>query len=146
MNEIRASIELIRRHEGYRKYPYKDTVNKLTIGYGTNLEDRGLSVKEAVALMETDVYRLGEALDEQFFFQGLSDARKAVIIDMAYNLGLKGLYGFKRMIRALEEKNYGLAAKEMMDSKWAGQVRVRSVELSQIMLTDEIPEAVAKLL
>jgi hypothetical protein len=33
-----ARVQLI-RHEGFRSKPYRDTVGKLTIGYGTNLQD-----------------------------------------------------------------------------------------------------------
>ena len=55
LNKLR---DMLKRHEGKRRYPYRCTAGKLTIAYGRNLEDKGLSVKE----ME---YILGKGLSDK---------------------------------------------------------------------------------
>ena len=52
---------------------------------------------------------------------------------MAFNLGETRLRGFRKMWAALEEGNYATAAAEMLDSKWATQVKGRARDLAQLM-------------
>ena len=137
MNIVKLARGLIIQHEGFWSHPYRDTVGKLTIGYGTNLEDRGISRAEALELLDNDIHRLIRDLYGYPWFLSLSEPRRAVIIDMAYNLGLHGLLGFRRMIAAIELKMWEEAGKEMMDSKWAHQVGRRAETLRDIMVSGE---------
>ena len=132
-----ATINQIKRHEGLRLHPYKCTAGKLTIGYGRNLEDKGISASEAEEMLLTDMCEVEERLFGEGLFSGLNDARKAVLINMGYQLGVSGLFKFKRMIAALDRKEYELAAKEMLNSRWAMQTPNRAKELSDQMLTGE---------
>ncbi len=59
--------------------------------------------------------------------------RAEVLIDMAYNLGVGGLLGFKRALAAVEAGDFPAAAAHMMDSRWAAQVGRRAVELAGLM-------------
>lgn len=59
--------------------------------------------------------------------------KQEVIINMLYNLGLKKFSGFKKMIKAIKERNWKEAAKEMINSKWCKQVVNRCHELSEKM-------------
>jgi lysozyme len=47
----------LQRHEGLRLRlrAYRDTVGKLTIGYGRNLDDRGISEDEAGFMLDNDI-------------------------------------------------------------------------------------------
>jgi hypothetical protein len=47
--------ELLSRFEGLRLKPYRDTVGKLTIGFGRNLEEKGISQLEAEFLLYQDI-------------------------------------------------------------------------------------------
>ena len=77
--------DLIRRHEGLRLRPYHCTANRLTIGYGRNLEDRGITEEEAEYLLENDLKAIREELvDNIDSWAQLSDVRQAVLIDMTY--------------------------------------------------------------
>lgn len=69
------------------------------------------------------------------WWRGLDEVRKAILINMCFNLGLPRLMTFRKMLKALEDRNYELAAKEMLDSKWAKQVGNRAIELSEMMRT-----------
>ena len=62
-----------------------------------------------------------------------SEVRKVVLVDMCYNLGINRFLGFKKMLAAVKEGNYDTAADEMLNSKWATQVKGRAVELAQLM-------------
>ncbi len=132
-----ATIEQIKRHEGLRLHPYRCTAGKLTIGYGRNLEDKGINTAEAESMLLTDMCEVEERLFAEGLFSDLNDARKAVLINMGYQLGVSGLFKFKKMIAAVDRKEYELAAKEMLDSRWAMQTPNRAKELHDQMLTGE---------
>ena len=120
--------------EGNKRFPYRCTAGKLTIGVGRNLDDVGISDDEIKYLLNNDIYRAEIAARTLFpSFDSLSDARKAVLINMAFNLGQTRLAGFKRLREAVEAKAWEQAAVEMLDSKWAVQVGQRAQRLAQQM-------------
>lgn len=116
-------ISQLRRDEGVRKFPYLDTVNKLTIGVGRNLTDVGLSDMEINFLLRNDVFKAQAALTAKFpWFAALDDARRGVLVNMAFNLGADGLAEFHLMLQAVQNSDWATAAKEMLNSLWAKQV------------------------
>lgn len=121
-------------HEGIRLKPYRDSEGILTIGVGRNLEDKGISESEAMILLDNDI--TDAYLDSQRLvpnFARLNGPRKQVIVNMMFNLGWPRLRGFKKMLAALAREDFDEAAREMLDSKWAGQVGLRAVQLADIM-------------
>lgn len=131
-------LSQIKRHEGLRLKPYYCTEGKLTIAYGRNLEDRGVSQDEADYLLANDLVFFKDRLAKELpWYLQLSEVRQAVLVNMAFNLGVDGLLKFKRMLSAAHKGNYELAAVEMLDSRWAGQVGYRAQELSEQMRTNE---------
>ncbi len=58
---------------------------------------------------------------------------KYALINMNFNLGIKKLLTFHRMIAALEERNYTSAATEALDSLWATQVHQRANDIAVMM-------------
>lgn len=126
--------QMLRLHEGLRLKPYEDTTGHLTIGYGRNLDSNGISEEEAEYLFNNDVNRVDAELTQTFeWYNSLSVVRKAVIIDMTFNLGIRGLSRFKKTISYIESKEYEKASIEMLDSLWAKQVGRRAIKLSQMM-------------
>ncbi|WP_418141528.1 glycoside hydrolase family protein [Marinobacter sp. MA] len=132
---LRSQLE---RHEGLRLKPYRDTVGKLTIGYGRNLEDVGISRDEADFMLDNDIDQVERQLETVDEYRDLNAVRQAVIANMAFNLGFAGLMGFKNMWAAIGRRDWESASEEMLSSKWARQVGVRAVELSEIMRTGEV--------
>ena len=131
---INNLTNLVRAHEGLRLFPYKCPAGKLTIGFGRNLEARGITVKEAEFLLENDLVKIEVELNNKIdFFNQLDDVRQAVLIDMAYNLGTKGLLSFRRMLHYLDLGNCRKASEEMLNSRWSKQVGRRAVQLSHMM-------------
>lgn len=129
-----ALIEQIQRHEGLRLKPYYCTAEKLTIGYGRNLEDVGIDAEEAEFMLRKDLSRAeNDCLHAFPWFADLTDDRKDVILNMCFNLGLNGLKKFVKFLQAVELGNYDTAADEMLDSLWAKQVKGRALELAGMM-------------
>lgn len=149
MNYARLEKQL-RRHEGYRKKPYKDTENVLTIGYGRNLDDVGISRAEARIMLKNDISVAETECEKRMdFFTKLNSIRQEVLINMMFNMGWDRLKTFKKMLKALrkavavaaaaagaaEVPDYNEVKAQMLDSKWAGQVKGRADELAEMMLT-----------
>mgnify|MGYP000310982446 CR=1 FL=1 len=132
-------ISQLEHHEGFRSHVYKDTVGINTIGFGTNL-DKGITKREAGALLTATLeelqFELLASKRTRGIWETLSNRRRAVILNMLYNLGLTRLYGFKRMWAALEAGDYNRASKEMLASKWARQVGERAKDLARQMEGD----------
>lgn len=137
---MRSVVDLLKLHEGLKLKPYRDTVGKLTIGYGRNLDDVGITVEEATRMLHHDIAQCIKQLETLAAFSGLDEVRRAVLIDMTFNLGFAGILGFKKMWKAIEAGNYDRAADEMLDSRWARQVGQRSVRLARMMKTGEWPD------
>lgn len=122
------------RHEGIRLKPYVDTVGKLTIGVGRNLEDNGISKREALFLLQNDLDGAEQSCRDAFdWFDQLSPARQRVLIEMAFNLGFRKLLGFGQTLKACQEGRYADAAARMLTSRWAQQVGQRAVTLAEQM-------------
>ena len=130
-------IEQLIKHEDIRLKPYRDTVGKLTIGVGRNLDDNGITHDEALYMLRADVRRV--LSDLQFFgwFHRLNRVRRDVVINMVFNMGLTRFLTFEKTIKYISRKKYSLAAVEMLDSKWAGQVGSRATELAVMMRSGE---------
>lgn len=124
---------MVVKHEGYRKYIYTDTTGHRTIGHGINLE-AGLTREESLLVVEYRLNKIDEELSYRIpFYNQLSAIRQDVLCDMAYNLGINGLLGFRKMLASMEDRRWGTAAREMLDSRWARQVGLRAEELADLM-------------
>ena len=140
---IKRSIILtsLMRHEGYRRTAYADTVGKLTVGYGRNLDDVGVTRDEAALLLENDVTQaIAECLQAWPWLASLDDVRSAVVVEMAVNMGVPSLRGFKKMLAACEKGDYATASAEMLDSRWRAQVGARAYRLAQQMASGKVPQ------
>lgn len=126
-------IDTLIRHEGMRVFPYKDTVGKLTIGVGRNLDDNGISSDEAKYLLNNDINSAYREAQGFWWFDELNDVRQEVVVNMIFNMGYPTFCQFKNMIEAIKEENWPLAKKEMLDSRWAKQVGTRAIELANAM-------------
>lgn len=127
VSHLQMAENMATENEALTLKPYHDTVNKLTIGYGRNIEDRGITYAEAELMLANDLIEAHDELHTQFsFYKELSDARKAVMMDLYHNMGLTRLLGFKKMLRALQLKQFDDAAKELKDSRYFNQVGRRA--------------------
>ena len=119
--------------EGVRLKPYKDTVGKMTIGIGRNLDDVGITEAEARYLLANDIAVAKHELDRVVPWWGeMSDARQRALLNMAFNLGMPRLRQFRMMLAALESGDWEAAATEALDSTWATQVGARAQRVARM--------------
>ena len=126
--------EQLIRDEGMRLKAYRDTQGLLTIGVGRNLDAVGLYPDEVDYLLDNDLRRVQEqVLIALPWTVSLDEARFGVLLNMCFNLGLRGLLKFREMLSAVETGDWTTAAVEMLDSDWATQVGDRAVRLAKQM-------------
>jgi lysozyme len=128
--------KMVARHEGFRSKTYRCTSGKLIIGYGFNL-DAGMPEDEAAMLMRHRLNKLKEQISDRLpWTKKITAPRRAALANMAYQMGLAGLLGFKRALAAMEGGSWDEAATEMLNSKWArSDSPRRAVEISEIIRT-----------
>lgn len=146
---------LLVTEEAYRRFPYLDTKGNITIGIGNNLSAKGItSIDEANKLypdgitfakakedLSANIKDLIKDLSEHLsFFQNLDEVRQAVLIDMAYNMGIEKLLVFKITLGLIELGKYEQASREMLLSLWAVEVKTRARRLSLMMETGVWPK------
>ena len=121
-----------------RMLPYPDTVGKLTIGYGRNLTDNGVSLEEAQVLLAHDVKVAEDSLTKALpWTLNLDPIRRAVLVNMTFNMGIGSLTLFTRTLAFVKNHQWGEAGEAMLESKWAKQVGLRAVRLAVQMRTGE---------
>ena len=127
--------EQLVRHEGLRLKPYRCTAGRLTIGIGRNLDDCGISQSEAYVMLINDIMNCEKQLQSKIpdIYNGLDEVRKSVLLNMCFNLGINGLLGFKNTLAFVKAGDWERAANGMLASKWAKQVGMRAIELSELM-------------
>ena len=123
--------------EGLSLSPYEDSMGNMTIGVGHRIKsDWGtITLKLAGELLDEDIKECLKNLRTLSFFGELDQERQYVLVSMCFNLGFKGLKSFKKMLMALENHNYTIAANEMLDSLWHRQLPKRSEHLAKVMRT-----------
>ena len=137
-DDVATLRSLIRSDEGLRLRPYPDTEGKLTIGYGRNLTDDGITPLEASDMLEHDLTNVIWNVQQAFpIVMTLDGVRQIVLTDMAYNMGVPKLSGFVKMWTAINAGDYKTAALEMLDSQWANQVHARATRLAAAMESGE---------
>lgn len=140
--------EIIKFEEGFRTLPYKDSLGYPTIGYGTKIGKKGVSlsvfdfnVNEASAnslLIQYTDSKLQAILASSILSKAWSkcnEPRKAVLLGMAYQLGTTGLLKFKGMLAAITREDWVTAKVEGLDSLWARQTPVRANRQMEVLLT-----------
>jgi len=125
----------LRRHEGLKLKPYYCTAGKLTIGYGRNLDDVGITKEEAEYLLQNEIRSCIADLQKKIpdIYNTVNHVRQAVLVNMCYNLGITGLLKFKKTLASIQQGDYKLASEQMLQSLWAEQVGNRAKQLSELM-------------
>lgn len=138
-------LSQLKRHEGFSLEAYTCPAGFLTIGWGHNcdahpvpgVEHVGDTVSRgsAESLLYQDVKAIARELDAAFpWWRKIEEPRQAVLLNMAFNMGLPKLKTFKKAVGAMSIGDYPRAGTEMLDSRWAEQVRGRAAELARQMV------------
>ena len=70
-------------------------------------------------------------------FSQLSRVRQQVLIELARQISVNGVMTFKRMLAALNERDFDEATRQMVHSRWADRVGDRAFDLAQIMRSND---------
>lgn len=138
---MKTILEVWKKHlyesEDKVPYAYQDSKGYWTIGVGRLIDKRlggGLSDDEIEYLLSNDMKK-AEITARKLVknFDALTDNRKVVILDLAFNLGETKLAKFINTLKAINEGRWEDAAKGMENSLWYKQVGRRSKKLVQMM-------------
>lgn len=131
-------VDQLKRDEAFRSKAYHDTEGKLTIGYGRNLDDNGIRQSEGEVMLANDIAEVEGQLHAYLpWTDGLDEARRGVLLNMAYNMGIVELLHFKQTLALVHDGDYEGAAKAMLESKWADEVGPRAHRLALQMKIGE---------
>lgn len=127
--------------EGFYDFAYSDNTQH-SIGWGTVAKrpDEKISYGKAyLRLVQEleDASRWAYAVIPGFY--GLDEVRQDAFVNMAFNLGQHGLYGFRRMRLAIEAEDWEKAAEEALDSRWHKQVKGRAERIAEAIKTGTYP-------
>ena len=130
----------LKADEGVKAQAYQDHIGFWTIGVGRLIDSRktgsGLRPSEIDMLLQNDIDDRIEALTRRLpWFQNLDDARRGVLLNMSFQLGVDGLMAFKNTLAMVESADYMGAARNMLQSKWASQTPKRAERMAEQMRT-----------
>lgn len=140
MEGLNEEAELI-DEEGLSLTVYKDSLGYPTVGVGHLITAKDgtfntITLEYAGKLLKEDINTAKKELREKVpVYAELDPVRQYVLLSMCFNMGIGKLLQFKKMLAALEAKNFVLAAQEMHDSRWFKQVKRRGSKLCLLMST-----------
>ncbi len=132
--------------EGFRLRVYKDDEGNWTGGYGHKCVASvdyysNFSRRDWDAIFELDIDITLKMLGKFKYadlWDALSQPRQIVIANMSYQMGIKGIAGFKKMWSAIAVDDVPDMIKEMRDSKWYRGYTTRAERLITIVESDQI--------
>ena len=151
MNVDQWVLKRLQSDEGWRAEPYRCTEGRWTIGFGcvlpiTNDERAALPDKGASPLTKRDgnallAMRYGAAksrLVAALHGRGehlcaMPESVQAALLNMSYQLGVQGLMGFQRMLKAIRESRWADAAEHALDSRWFSQTPARAKRQAKLI-------------
>jgi len=127
-------LEAVKLSEGFRDRVYKDSLGIDTIGYGFAIKDLVLDEDISEMILRRKLDSLIDRADKKFpFLKDMPAEAKDVVYEMCYQMGVSGVSMFKKTLLYLENKEFRMASKEMLDSRWARQTPNRANRLSDII-------------
>lgn len=132
-------IEKIKKEEGDKARMYKCPAGYWTIGAGINLEVQEMPQDIRDLWLAVIVYDIESSVsilldrDYDVDLYSLRENVQLVLIDMAYQMGVSGLFQFKKMLSAILAKDYPLAADELLNSNYARQTPNRANRNAQLL-------------
>ena len=134
----------IKQNEGFSLKPYKDQLGFLTIGYGHLILDNEKSLlkkkiykKELEKIFVQDFNRSLNNFNQHLKFFTSNKKEAELLIEMVFQLGTKGVFGFKNLLQNMNKGNKHLVCFEMMNSLWYKQTPYRVKNLVKIFLNNE---------
>lgn len=146
---IEIAVKILKKEEGFRSEPYLCSEGYPTYGYGTKIGEKYESLpkikisepeatKKLIGMTEVNEKTFNSNPDLHRCYFHCNDARKAILLSIAYQIGIYGILKFKKMLGALERADYSAAADEMLNSLAARQTPARWNRNAEQMRTGEL--------
>lgn len=139
-------IPILRFEEAYKPKPYIDTEGFPTVGTGFKIGPKGaplsnytFTIPQEVndvwlqCLVNDTIAKMNTYPTIVAALKQCNDARRDVLISMAYQMGSGGLVGFKNTLAMMAAGNFSGAADGMLNSLWAKQTPARAKRQSDVM-------------
>lgn len=134
MSAVGLALPRLQTEEGFRATVYTDSRGFQTIGYGFRI-GAGITRRAAAALLAEQTQECHEQLTEYAWYSSCNPIRQSVLIDLAFNDGISGLFKFVDMIAAISKANWPEARAQLLDSNAAREDPSRYGPLAQLLLT-----------
>ena len=128
-------MDMIKKHEGVRTKPYKDSLGLWTVGVGHLIGDgkslppewnREFTMEEIDALFAKDYEHHKKQAEKTPGYDKANERGRGALIDLAFNMGGAWYKKFKNAAAALAAGDFNKAAEELTDSMWYKQVKGRA--------------------
>lgn len=140
MDKLAQLVKQLRQEEGEKLSAYKDHLGYWTIGIGVLIDERKggkITLEESEYLLKNRIKLVVDSLAKLPYWANLNEARQAVLIQMAYQMGIAGLMKFTGTLKAVHDGDYDKASQRMLRSLWATQTPERAGRLAEQMRTGE---------
>lgn len=135
--DTKKIVDDLKRDEGFVRHAYADHLGFLTIGYGRMIDQRrggGISQAEADMLLKNDIQRVySEVMTALPWALNLSEGRQRALVNMAFQMGITGLLGFKNTLAVIKAGEYDDGADNALKSKWAAQTPIRARRVADLI-------------
>lgn len=131
-NDIHAIIETTKEEYGFRPDIHVSHEDDRTIGYGFNLES-GITREEAEAILKIRVRSLVLSVESRLKYPYLPTEALQVLVMLAYQLGVNGVFKFRKTLRYMYVGEWGNAADEMLNTEWGRTYPDRAQRLSDLV-------------
>ena len=138
---------MIKRHEGLRLDVYQCSQNFHTVGYGHNLDAHDDPIPSEPIIMELAEEYFDKDLRDAIYDAGklpvyfsLDEVRQCALIDLVFNMGVKSVFKFHKMLQYIAVSDYNNASIQLLDSLYARQVGKRADEIAEMIRTGDWKE------
>ena len=126
-----GAIQSIMKSVEFHSKPAISFRGDMVIGFGRKLNRSPMTREEGLMLLQSDIEALSRLACRLPYYAELSPVQRGAVLEIIYSMGLQEYKKLKKVECALEDKNYGLAAKEFLDCTWAHQYTKYAHELSK---------------
>ena len=134
----------IKKNEGFKNRAYKDQLGNFTIGFGHLIKKdekqmltKKYSKKTLNKIFINDLKLAIKKFKKYYDKDKLPNNVQEVIIEMIFQLGIKGCLKFNNLLKNMRKGNKYLVCFEMMDSLWYKQTPYRVKNLVRTFLSNE---------